>query len=111
MLGAAGCGAAIAHARTVGVDALNHAALDLSDHLIAGLLERGAHILSETQGRPRSPIVTFIPRQGTERVLADLRAQQFAVAARAGGIRVAPHAFNTSADVDALLGVIDRSRN
>jgi cysteine desulfurase/selenocysteine lyase len=107
MLGAAGCGAAIAHARTVGIEGLNEAALDLSDRLIAGLRDRDAHILSKTEGRPRSPIVTFIPRQGTEPVVKALRERHFAIAARAGGIRVAPHAFNTTDDIDALLAVVD----
>lgn len=107
MLGAAGCGAAIAHARTVGVEAISHAALDLSDRLIAGLRERDARIISDTEARPRSPIVTFVPRQGTEPVLQALRDRQFAIASRGGGIRVAPHAFNTPADIDAVLSVLD----
>ncbi len=107
MLGAAGCGAAIAHARTVGIEGLNEAALALSDRLIAGLQERGARILSETQGALRSPIVTFVPRQGTEPVLKALRDRHVAIAARAGGIRVAPHAFNTTDDIDTLLSIVD----
>jgi selenocysteine lyase/cysteine desulfurase len=90
---------------------LHAAAIELADLLIAGLRARGAHVLSPHSGQRRSPIVTFRPRvadaAAVERLHHGLLARRVACARRAGGIRLAPHAYNTEEDVERFFAALD----
>ncbi len=92
-----------------GIENLHQAALSISDRLITGLATRGAQLLLPVGSALRSPIVTFIPRGPIDSTAARLTAKKIAFARRAGGIRLAPHAFNNTADVDRFFASLDGS--
>ncbi len=83
--------------------------LTLTDRLIEGLQAKGYDIVSpvENDGE-RSGIVIFAPADrndltGLIRRLEDARIQ---VIPRGVGVRVSPHFYNTTDDIDALLAVV-----
>jgi selenocysteine lyase/cysteine desulfurase len=110
MLGALGGAAAIELLLALSLPLVHAAALQLTDLLIDGLRERGARLLLPQASPLRSPIVTFVPRGPTtqvDKIAQGLRARRVACARRAGGIRLAPHAFNTEQDVARFFRALD----
>jgi selenocysteine lyase/cysteine desulfurase len=103
--GTLGFGASLALLLDAGIDRVWHHVAGLGDHLVAGLRRRGgATVLSDRSPQHRSGIVTVLldgeaPTATAER----LGAAGFLVSPRGGGVRVAPHAYQTPADIDALL--------
>ncbi len=88
-----------------GVDLMASRILELTDQLVEGLSERGWSIRSPRQlDAEKSGIVSATPPLGTpEEAVAALEAQMVSVAARGGGVRFSPHAWNTSAEVLSLM--------
>ncbi|HPH27168.1 MAG TPA: aminotransferase class V-fold PLP-dependent enzyme [Pseudomonadota bacterium] len=107
LFGAIGGAAAIEQILTLGPTQLGQAALLLADRLIAGLRERGANVLLPRNQTQRSPIVTFVPRGDVSALAHHLNAHKVAFARRAGGIRLAPHALNTQAELDQFFAIFD----
>lgn len=107
LLSAVATGAAIDRLLSFGIDQLHQAALAISDRLITGLATRGAKLLLPVGSALRSPIVTFVPRQDLASVAARLSAHKVAFARRAGGIRLAPHAFNLPIEVERFFAILD----
>jgi selenocysteine lyase/cysteine desulfurase len=92
----------------LGPQRLGEAALRIAQELADGVQARGAEVLSPLP--LQVPIVTFVPRGGAAATPAlgrALRARRIACAERAGGIRLAPHAFNTREDVARFLQALD----
>lgn len=84
--------------------------LSLGDRLVAGLGRMGLTPVSHLEEAARSGIITFnLPggREQEQRLNRRLDAQKVFVSVRyasgVGGVRVSPHYFNTSEDVEALL--------
>jgi selenocysteine lyase/cysteine desulfurase len=78
--------------------------LDLTSHLIDGLLERGYLVLSPRHADERSAIVTFRhPTRSADALHARLQAARIDVALCLGALRASPGAYNDGADVEALL--------
>ena len=77
----------------------------LTDYLVARLIAHGHGVLSPRAGGQWSGIVCFRPRGGesAEEVVARLTAARVSVAARSGVVRVSPHFYNTTADIDRLF--------
>lgn len=91
-----------------GVDAMGARILELTDRLAAGLVAGGWELVSP-RGAPAecSGIVTARPPRGDAAQLAeDLAERGVSVASRGGGVRFAPHAWNTSEEIDRLLGLL-----
>ncbi len=108
-LGAIAGAAAIDELRQVGITRVHDEALAVADLAIAGARARGFRVLSATEGRARSPIVTFVPPGDPEVLARALAAARVAVAQRAGGIRVSPHVDNGPQHIDRLFEIIDRA--
>ena len=53
--------------------------------------------------RGSSPIVTIVPRGDLKAMWTQLRNDDISTALRGGGIRLAPHAFNTAGDVKRVF--------
>lgn len=110
LFGAAAGAAAIAWLHEAGIERLYLQASRLSRKLAEGILQQGGKVLSclEGQGEQqlRSPITTVVPAGDVERAIQRLREAKIAHAARAGGIRLAPHGFNTDDDVEAVLDAL-----
>ena len=85
----------------------------LCDHLVDGLRAiEGVRVLSDRSAEGRSGIVSFAvdgvsPDELTER----LRVASFVCASRGGGVRIAPHGFNTIEEIDALLEATADEKN
>ncbi|WP_394435101.1 aminotransferase class V-fold PLP-dependent enzyme [Streptomyces sp. SGAir0957] len=83
----------------VGTDAVRAHDLALADRFRAGLADLGHAPVPS----PGSPIVA-VPQLGAKQ--AQLRADGFEVANRAGNLRAAFHLYNTTEDVDLLLAAL-----
>lgn len=90
-----------------GVDAVWRHVTGLTDHLVAGLVDAGATVLSDRGPAGRSAIVSFtVDGHDPVAVVAALRAAGVVCSARGGGVRVAPHGYNTVDETDELLAVV-----
>ena len=110
LFGAIAGAAAIAWLHEAGIERLYLQASRLSQKLAEGILRQGGKVLSAlddlAKSQPRSPITTVVPAGDVERAMQRLREAKIAHAARAGGIRLAPHGFNTDDDIDAVLDAL-----
>jgi selenocysteine lyase/cysteine desulfurase len=81
----------------------------LVSRFIAGLDESRYQLLSAREGPLRSTLV-FVTHRDPERnqtVHARLKDARIDVAFRRGNVRVAPHLYNTPADIDRALAVLE----
>ncbi|MCX8071344.1 MAG: aminotransferase class V-fold PLP-dependent enzyme [Candidatus Binatia bacterium] len=76
----------------------------VTDRLVDGLHPLGAEILSPLGEHQRSGIIVFrLPGRSSEGLTQRLDKRGFIVRVRNGGIRVAPHFYNTTNDIDRFL--------
>jgi len=100
-------GAAIDLILELGVDAIAERVLGLTQRLVEGLQERGAHVVSP-RGPEASGIVAF--RWGEEsirRTVRRLADAKMCLAARRGSVRASPHFYNDEGEIDALLAALE----
>jgi selenocysteine lyase/cysteine desulfurase len=102
--GLLGYGASIELLQSLGVENVAAAVLEISDVVCAELERLGCRVVSPRDGDERSGIVSF-EFLGAEltAVRRHLLSRQVALACRAGRIRVSPHAYNDSGDVERLV--------
>ena len=99
-------GASIDLLLELGIDAIAHRVVALTEHLTNGLLSRDAVIFSPG-GAAASGIVSFrLPDEAPERTAERLRAQRIHTVVRRGGVRVSPHFYTDEAELDALLDTL-----
>ncbi len=94
-----------------GTSRIGRHVLSLTDRLAEGLRRAGADIAGRRSAMESSGIVTFrLP--GTDPVALGKALQHDGIVTthRANGIRVAPHGYNTSSEIDALLDAVERYR-
>ena len=97
-------GAAVDLLLELGVDAIGRRVLELTDHLVDGLRERGARVLSPRGKGVSSGIVSFlVGDERPARTVARLRRAGVFTAARGGGVRASPHFYNDDNDLRRLL--------
>jgi cysteine desulfurase / selenocysteine lyase len=101
-------GSAIDYLMDIGIDEIREHNLALTGQLIAGLDERGAHLLTPRPRDQRAGIVTarFEGLDG-EQIAADLTARGVIVSPRVGSFRFSPHFYNTPADIEVALETLD----
>ena len=82
----------------------------LCDRLVDGLSAiGGVHVLSDRSAEGRSGIVTFVINGvRADDVAGGLNAANFVCASRGGGVRIAPHGYNTVEEIDALVEAVDQ---
>jgi cysteine desulfurase/selenocysteine lyase len=81
----------------------------LCQRLATSLDDLGAELRSVHQGDARSGIVSFVlPGRETDEVVAALEAANVVLRARAGAIRLSPHAYNTVDEIDATIDLVAR---
>ncbi|MCC7071454.1 MAG: aminotransferase class V-fold PLP-dependent enzyme [Deltaproteobacteria bacterium] len=93
----------------VGIKVAHAEALGLRALVVEEAARRGFEV-RPGGGPVQSPIVTFVPDVDPARLVEGLRARGVSVAPRGGGVRVAPHAHNTVADVERLFALVDELR-
>lgn len=83
--------------------------LAITDYACSGLSELGAEFLAPRLGAHRSGIVTFtLPGKDPQMIRQRLESAGIIVRCRAGGVRISPHAYNTTAEVDRFLEELRR---
>ncbi|RMF59842.1 MAG: aminotransferase class V-fold PLP-dependent enzyme [Calditrichaeota bacterium] len=91
----------------IGIPQIEQRILYLTDYLIDGLRQRGYRLFTVTDPPHRSGIVTFY-HPSPEELVAFLISQQVKVSVRAGTVRVSPHFYNTTQELDRLLELLDQ---
>lgn len=104
-VGLIGLGAAVDLLLEIGVDAIAQHVLDLGDSLIKGLQSYEYNIVGGNFVRHhRSGITSFRhPRHTAEELVKRLLTHKIVCAARNGCVRIAPHLYNSPAEVASFL--------
>lgn len=105
-LGAVGTAGSVEQLLEVGIDVIHAEALGLRA-LVVEQAERRGYEVRPGGGPVQSPIATFVPDVDATKLVERLGARGIAVAPRGGGVRVAPHAHNTVADIERLFDAVD----
>lgn len=85
-----------------GIENIEKRILKLTDHAIEAIKSLGLEIFTPEEKKNRSGIVLFKIRKPQE-LVAQLRQKGIVVSARAHGIRVSPHFYNTEDEIDRLI--------
>lgn len=102
--GVCGLDAALAILLEVGAAAAERKVLALTDQLAAGVVERGYRLLSPWTGGERSGIISFVGDQHSSQAIhQQLRAAGVVCSLREGAVRLAPHFYNTPAEMERIL--------
>ena len=103
-----GLGAAFELLAEIGQDVISERILQLTDRLRAGLTDRGYKIYGPTVGKSRSGIVTFVPhREDADSLTRRLQAEGIEASSRSGMVRFSPHFYNTEAEMDRALRLLE----
>jgi cysteine desulfurase / selenocysteine lyase len=108
MAGTAVLGASMQLLHDAGIDNVWRHVDALCDHVVDGLAAiDGARVLSDRSADGRSGIVTFAIDGVESAGLAEqLNAARFVCGPRGGGVRIAPHGYNTVEEIDELLDAV-----
>lgn len=102
--GIAGLGASIDLLLAAGVEKVWSHVDHLCELACEGLTKIGATILSDRTPEHRSGIVAVhVDGPPIPLLAAQLKARGIACSARAGGLRISPHGYNTEEDIDRLI--------
>ncbi len=104
-----GLGAAVDLLLDVGVGRVWNRVAKLTGRLREGLAERGYPVLSSPEPAERSGIVAFAPRTGPEGLARRLQDRGVFAAARGKGLRISPHFYNDSSDIDRFFHALDEA--
>lgn len=106
MIGITGLGASLKMFNELGHDFVSERTLNLSGHLISRLSESGkVSLYSPRNDLNRAGIVSF-SMEGTEdleAVINRLKEDKITISAREGLLRIAPHFYNTTGEIDKVL--------
>ncbi len=106
IMGMVALNATLALLLEVGIDGISGRILHLVDVLLRALLERGYEPVASTEPAHRSGIVVVrVP--DAEKVSASMGEHNVVVTARGGGVRIAPHFYNTEDEVLRVVEVLD----
>ncbi len=93
-----------------GIENVKHRIMKLTDHLIDRIKSLGLELQTPEDKQCRSGIVNFkikAPQKLTEK----LNRKGIIVSARANGIRVSPHFYNTEEEIDNLIAEIKKAKS
>lgn len=100
----ASLGASLLLLEELGREAVEERVLALAERAAEGLLHSGFQLVSSRRPAERSGIVTAThPRLEMAAVSSALRTRGVITAERLGRLRVAPHAYNSEAEIDRLI--------
>lgn len=107
-------GAAIEYISNIGLSHVTKRIISLTDFAIDQLMKIGIKILSPLEPKYRSGIVVFYVKNA-EKLTNQFLARKIYVSPRGGGIRIAPHIYNTEEDILLLIKALkeqirDRSK-
>lgn len=100
-----GFAAAARYFSEIGIEEIEKRVLDLTDYLIQALQQKKHEIISPLEKKSRSGIVVFKIDQPVK-VWKKLLSEGVYVSPRGGGIRVAPHFYNTEEEIDRFISML-----
>ena len=103
--GIIGANAAMEVFLEIGIPNIENRILDTTDYLIERLQEQGLFLHTSLDREHRSGIVTFQHKQADD-LMEHLTKNNIFVSLRDGVVRIAPHFYNTKAEVDLLMDEI-----
>ncbi len=109
--GLAGLAAALALHESIGPVTVRRRVEARVDEVVRGLESLGFPVFGPRTREERSGIVAFEVPADPELWRRELAAAGISVAVRDGRLRAAPHVYNDSRDVEALLDALDRLRS
>jgi len=89
-----------------GVENVRRRVVEHTSRLITGVTERGFSVLTPEADEHRGGVVN-VQVTDVDAVETTLLDRGFSVSQRAGGIRVAPHFYNTTEEIDAAIEALD----
>lgn len=102
-------GAAVTHLLGVGVDAIAAHILSLTARLVDGVDSDRFELVGDREPSVRSGLVVLETNDGSaEKLGRDLARAGFDVAVRRGRVRFSPHLYNSAAEIDGALSVLNR---
>jgi selenocysteine lyase/cysteine desulfurase len=99
--------AALRYVAGLGPAAIHAHCQALHAHLITSLPSGYAALAVDAARRSNILCITGPDEAETARAFRHLKSQRIAVSSREGAIRIAPHVYNTIADIDRLLTALD----
>ena len=106
-VGLYGLKAAIELLLDIGILTIETHILKLTEHLMAGLEAKGYRVVTPRADSERAGIVIFESNQRTPAEIYDiLHAENIITAERGSGVRVSPHFYNTTSEIERLLEVL-----
>ena len=105
-IGLFGLRAAIELLLEIGVPRIEKRVLDLTGCLIDGLESKGYYISTPTKESERLGIVIFHSDRHTTTELYQLLQRANVVSAERGGLRLSPHYYNTTEEIEQVLDVL-----
>jgi selenocysteine lyase/cysteine desulfurase len=108
--GIVGLGASVELLLGIGIEKISARAMELTDYLCAQLAEQpGLEVFSSRLPGEASSIVSLIVPAPAE-LKARCKANQIVVNHRAGRLRVSPHFYNTTEEIDRLVELLRSAR-
>jgi len=106
-VGISGLEASIDLFNEAGTAAIEEYILGITRHLRSGLKDLGCSVLGSEADQDRAGVVSFQhSRVAARDINAELRKAKVVVSEREGFIRVSPHFYNTTEEIDQLLRVV-----
>jgi selenocysteine lyase/cysteine desulfurase len=105
--GILGLGASLEMLMEIGIPAVGQQVLELTDYLCSRAGECGCEVYSSRQAADKSGIVSLVPGGRDPRSLVrQCRQVGIVINQRAGRLRVSPHCYNTTEEIDRLVDVL-----
>jgi len=101
-------GASLDLLQTLGIEQVRDAILHLTQYLAEKSLSAGIEVFSSRVPGEDSGIVSLIVPGDGKAIVKRCRAEGIAVALRAGRVRVSPHCYNTTDELDRLIALLRR---
>jgi selenocysteine lyase/cysteine desulfurase len=113
MVGTMALGASLQLLLDTGVQRVWEHVDELCNHLVDELdVVEGARVLSDRSTHGRSGIVSFtLDGEPPDDLAKRLNAANFVCGSRGGGVRIAPHGYNTIEEIDALVAAAADEKN
>lgn len=104
-----GAAAALKMLLQFGIQNIENRVIKLTDSLIKSARASGFELQTPEEKPYRSGIVS-IKTDNAQQIVDELRRKGIVVSARAHGIRVSPHFYNTEKEIDTLMDMIGKSQ-
>ena len=106
-VGLYGLKAAIDLLHDIGIPAIKARVLELTARLITGLAAKGYRVITPKANADRAGIVIFESERHTPAEIYEmLYTENIITAERGSGVRVSPHFYNTTSEIERLLEVL-----